>query len=45
LVTGDVDPELMRRVEGTRIVLIHKPVDPARLRAMLNHLASAPAAR
>lgn len=45
LVTGDVDPELMRRVDGTRIVLIHKPVDPARLRAMLNHLASAPAAQ
>ncbi len=41
LVTGDVDPELLRRVEAARIVLIHKPVDPARLRAMLNHLASA----
>jgi len=41
LVTGDVDPELMRRVGEAEIFLIHKPVDPARLRALLNHLASA----
>ncbi len=40
LVTGDVDPELLRRVESTGIMLVHKPIDPARLRAMLNHLAS-----
>ncbi len=40
LVTGDVDPELMRRVGEAEIFLIHKPVDPARLRALLNHLAS-----
>jgi signal transduction histidine kinase/CheY-like chemotaxis protein len=43
LVTGDVDPELLRRVEAAGVVLVHKPVDPARLRAMLNHLASVPA--
>ncbi|MBW8733484.1 MAG: hybrid sensor histidine kinase/response regulator [Asticcacaulis sp.] len=40
LVTGDVDPELLRRVEAAGVMLVHKPVDPARLRAMLNHLAS-----
>ncbi len=44
LITGDVDPDLMRKVEEARIFMIHKPVDPARLRAMLNHLAS-PAGR
>ncbi len=40
LVTGDVDPDLMRRVAEAEIFLVHKPVDPARLRALLNHLAS-----
>ncbi len=39
LVTGDVDTELMRRAAAEDIFLIHKPVDPARLRALLNHLA------
>ncbi len=41
LVTGDVDPDLMKRVAEAGIFLVHKPVDPARLRALLNHLASA----
>ncbi len=40
LITGDVDAELMRRAQAAGIFLIHKPVDPARLRALLNHLAS-----
>ncbi|WP_443750944.1 ATP-binding response regulator [Asticcacaulis solisilvae] len=40
LVTGDVDPDLLRSVEAAGVMLVHKPVDPARLRAMLNHLAS-----
>ncbi len=39
LVTGDVDPDLMRKVAEAQIFLVHKPVDPARLRALLNHLA------
>ncbi len=45
LVTGDVEPDLMRRVEAANILLIHKPVEPAKLRAMLNHLASVTAAQ
>ncbi len=40
LITGDVDSELMKRAAEAGIFLIHKPVDPARLRALLNHLAS-----
>ena len=40
LITGDVDSDLMRRAQTAGIFLIHKPVDPARLRALLNHLAS-----
>ncbi|MBW8882093.1 MAG: response regulator, partial [Asticcacaulis sp.] len=39
LITGDVDPGLMRRADEAGILLIHKPVDPARLRALINHLA------
>lgn len=38
LITGDVDPALMRRASEADIFLIHKPVDPARLRALVNHL-------
>ena len=40
LITGDVDSDLMRRAQTGGVFLIHKPVDPARLRALLNHLAS-----
>ena len=40
LITGDVDSDLMRRAQSAGVFLIHKPVDPARLRALLNHLAS-----
>ncbi len=40
LITGDVDAGLMKRAQAAGIFLIHKPVDPARLRALLNHLAS-----
>ncbi|MEI9904875.1 MAG: hybrid sensor histidine kinase/response regulator [Asticcacaulis sp.] len=40
LITGDVDSALMKRAADAGIFLIHKPVDPARLRALLNHLAS-----
>ena len=39
LITGDVDPALMRRAAEADIFLIHKPVDPARLRALVNYLA------
>ena len=40
LITGDVDAGLMQKAQGAGIFLVHKPVDPARLRALLNHLAS-----
>lgn len=40
LVTGDVDPDLMARALAVQIPLLHKPVHPARLRALLAHVAS-----
>ncbi len=40
LITGDVDPELMARAMALQIPLLHKPVHPARLRALLSHVAS-----
>jgi len=40
LITGDVESDVMRRAQAADIFLIHKPVDPARLRALLNHLGS-----
>jgi signal transduction histidine kinase/CheY-like chemotaxis protein len=45
LVTGDASPELVRAAKDRRLPVIHKPVAPAKLRALLNQLlTSAPAA-
>ncbi len=40
LITGDVDPDVMSRALEAQIPLLYKPVHPARLRALLNHVAS-----
>ncbi|ESQ91942.1 hypothetical protein ABAC460_03325 [Asticcacaulis sp. AC460] len=40
LVTGDVDPQVIRRAHEAGVFLVQKPVDPARLRALLNHLTA-----
>jgi signal transduction histidine kinase len=45
LITGDTAPERMREAKQIGIPLLHKPVQPARLRALLEHLVAAPAAR
>jgi CheY-like chemotaxis protein len=38
LISGDTHPERLRRVHAKGYLLLHKPVDPMRLRAMLNQL-------
>jgi signal transduction histidine kinase len=38
LISGDIDPALLREAEDARIPLLHKPVRPARLRAMLGSI-------
>jgi signal transduction histidine kinase len=40
LITGDIDPELLAEARRRGLPLLHKPVQPARLRAVLNHLAT-----
>jgi CheY-like chemotaxis protein len=45
LITGDTAPERLREAKESGIPLLHKPVQPARLRALLEHLVAAPAAR
>ena len=45
LITGDTSPERLREARESGIPLLHKPVQPARLRALLEHLVAAPAAR
>jgi len=47
LMSGDIDPALMREAEAAGIPLLHKPLKPARLRALLGAAwrdARAPAA-
>jgi signal transduction histidine kinase/ActR/RegA family two-component response regulator len=44
LITGDIDPELLAEARRRGLPLLHKPVQPAKLRAVLNHLASGEAA-
>ena len=39
LVTGDMDPDVLAAAAAARVPIIHKPLHPARLRALLNHLA------
>jgi len=38
LVSGDIAPEVLRRAEDAGYTLLHKPVRPARLRALMGHL-------
>ncbi len=41
LLTGDMDSGLLEEADAAGIVIVHKPAQPARLRALLNHLAQA----
>ncbi len=40
LVTGDMGPEVLAATSAAGVPIIHKPLHPARLRALLNHLAA-----
>ena len=40
LITGDTDPGLLQRAREHNLTLLQKPVQPAQLRAVLNHLLS-----
>jgi len=40
LITGDTAPERLREAKTSGIPLLHKPVQPARLRALLEHLVA-----
>ncbi len=40
LITGDTAPERLREAKESGVPLLHKPVQPARLRALLEHLLS-----
>jgi len=44
LVTGDMAAEVLAAADAAGVPILHKPLHPARLRALLNHLAAAPAA-
>ena len=37
LVSGDIAPEVLRRAQDSGYTLLHKPVRPARLRALMGH--------
>jgi signal transduction histidine kinase len=37
LVSGDIAPEVLRRAEASGYTLLHKPLRPARLRALMGH--------
>jgi CheY-like chemotaxis protein len=37
LVSGDTAPEQLRTVSAAGLTMMHKPLKPVRLRAMLNH--------
>ena len=41
LISGDTAPERLREAKASGYHLLHKPVQPARLRAVLSHLCSA----
>ena len=45
LITGDTTPETLREAKDNGIPLLHKPVQPARLRALLEHLVAGQAVR
>lgn len=38
LISGDTDPDLIRKVADSGHLLLHKPVRPAKLRSILRHL-------
>jgi len=38
LISGDIAPEVLKEAEMARIPLLHKPLRPARLRAMLGSI-------
>ena len=40
LVTGDMAAEVLAAADAAQVPIIHKPLHPARLRALLNHLAA-----
>lgn len=40
LVTGDMAAEVLAAADNAHVPIIHKPLHPARLRALLNHLAA-----
>ncbi len=40
LVTGDMEPAILARAAAAGVPVMHKPLQPARLRALLNHLAA-----
>ncbi len=45
LITGDTAPETIQHIEATGLPVLHKPLKPARLRAMLVHLLKGRGAR
>jgi DNA-binding NtrC family response regulator len=38
LISGDIGPEVLKEAEMSRIPMLHKPLRPARLRAMLGSI-------
>ena len=44
LLTGDIGGEILREARKRNLPLLHKPVQMAKLRAVLNHLAAQPVA-
>ena len=45
LVTGDMGADVLAAADKAGVPIIHKPLHPARLRALLNHLAAGGAER
>lgn len=43
ILTGDTAPDTLQRITQAGFLILHKPVKPARLRAMLTHLLQNPA--
>ncbi len=41
IITGDTDPEHLREAEASGYPLLHKPVQPAKLRSAVRHLIRA----
>ena len=43
IITGDTDPERIREAHGSGHLLLHKPLEPERLKLCLASLATSPA--